>query len=202
MAKAPVQLSSPPAQISQKKVVDLKEKFVLAQHQDNSQPQREVYYSIVHKLSGRVRFRIPRLLHDEDYSQRLGMLLEADPAVTSFRINRAAASVVVTYQPNTVADAKMHERLICLIGTANKAIFLTPTAQPPATDANDENGLSWQLPALATTLAVLGGPIGLPIPPLIVAGTIAAATIPVAQRALEGITQEQKLNIDFLSTLR
>ncbi len=201
MAKAPLQLSSPPAQISQKKVVDLKEKFVLAQHQDNEQPQGEVYYSIVHKLSGRVRFRIPRLLHDEDYSERLGMLLEADPAVTSFRINRAAASVVVTYQPNTVADAKMRERLICLIGTASKAIFLTPTAQPPATDANDENELSWQLPALATTLAVLGGPIGLPIPPLIVAGTIAAATIPVAQRALEGITTEQKLNIDFLDLM-
>ena len=43
--------------------------------------------------------------------------------------------------------------------------------------------------------------MGLPIPPLIVAGTIAAATLPVAQRAIAGITLERKLNIDFLDLM-
>lgn len=118
--------------------------------------------------------RVPRLSHDAGYARRLQLLLEKDSLFTSLRINRAAASVVATYQAG-IADAKMHKRLIDLIQTASKIIFLTSADEPAATDANETDS-GWQLPALATTLAVLGGPMGLPIPPLIVAGTIAAAT--------------------------
>lgn len=94
----------------------------------------------------------------------------------------------------------MHKRLLDLIQSACQVIFLTPADEPAATDANETDS-GWQLPALATTLAVLGGAMGLPIPPLIVAGTIAAATLPVAQRAIAGITLERKLNIDFLDLM-
>ena len=92
MAKVPVQLASSPTQISQIKAIDLKEKFVLADERNgNFQLQPAVPYKIVHALSGRVRFRIPKLLHDKEYARRLELLLDANSQVMSFRINRAAA---------------------------------------------------------------------------------------------------------------
>ncbi|HCF27223.1 MAG TPA: heavy metal translocating P-type ATPase [Cyanobacteria bacterium UBA11049] len=198
MAKVSVHLPSPSASIVPG-VVGENEKFISVAQNGKLNAQPQVSYSIVHVVPGRVRVRVPRLSHDAEYARRLQLLLEKDSLFTSFRINHAAASVVATYQAG-IADAKMHKRLIDLIQTASKVIFLTHADEPTATDAN-ESQPSWQLPALATTLAVLGGPMGLPIPPLIVAGTIAAATLPVAQRAIAGITLERKLNIDFLDLM-
>jgi Cu2+-exporting ATPase len=122
--------------------------------------------------------------------------------VTGVNIKPAAASLVVTYKSSSVTDAKMRGRLSCLILAANEAGIVSATnnkslAKKSTTDAES----SWpgmQLSAVATGLAVLGGPLGLPIPPIMVAGTIALATLPVFQRALAGITTERKLNIDFL----
>ncbi|NMG20963.1 heavy metal translocating P-type ATPase [Brasilonema bromeliae] len=159
----------------------------------------EVPYSIVHTLPERVRLRVPRLLYDADYAQRLQVLLEADALVTSVRIKRAAASLTVTYKSSKVADTKIRSHLGYLIQAASEVVVLKPSKPKAASDANEEQ--SWpgmQLSALATALAVLGGPLGWSIPPVMVAGTIALATLPVIKRAWEGIRDERKLNIDFL----
>lgn len=66
----------------------------------------EVLHSIVHIIPGRVRFRVPRLLHDTDYAQRLQVLTEADAQVTSIRINRAAASVVIFKGQDAIASER------------------------------------------------------------------------------------------------
>ncbi|MFN6561106.1 MAG: heavy metal translocating P-type ATPase [Nostoc sp. ChiSLP01] len=165
----------------------------------------QVSYSVVHHIRGRIRLRVPRLRYDADYGQRLLTLLEADPLVTYVRIKPAAASLVVNYQSASVADAKVRSRLSYLIGTANDMGIVVPKANNSlATQPTEDAENSWpgmQLSAMATGLAVLGGPLGLPIPPLIVAGTIALATLPVFQRAVEGIVKERKLNIDFLDFL-
>jgi Heavy metal associated domain 2 len=54
--------------------------------------------SIVHAIPGRVRFHVPQVASDPAYVQRLEALLKSDPLVVSERINRKAASVVITYQ--------------------------------------------------------------------------------------------------------
>ncbi|WP_341527038.1 heavy metal translocating P-type ATPase [Nostoc sp. UHCC 0302] len=203
MAKVNVQLAPPPIEIAYETAREPNGIVRLAASNGHSRQQvPKVTYSIVHAIRGRVRFRVPRLRYDVVYGQNLQALLEADPLVTGVNIKPAAASLVVTYKSSLVTDAKMRSRLSCLILAASEAGIVPATnnnslAKKSTTDAES----SWpgmQLSVVATGLAVLGGPLGLPIPPIMVAGTIALATLPVFQRALAGITTERKLNIDFL----
>ncbi|MDZ8236544.1 MAG: heavy metal translocating P-type ATPase [Nostoc sp. ChiQUE01a] len=165
----------------------------------------QVSYSVVHQIRGRIRLRVPRLRYDADYAQRLLALLEADPHITNVRIKPTAAALVVNYKSSSVADTKVRSRLSYLIGAANEVAIVVPKANNSlATQPTEDVENSWpgmQISAMATALAVLGGPLGLPIPPLIVAGTIVIATLPVFQRAVEGIVKQRKLNIDFLDFL-
>jgi Cu2+-exporting ATPase len=141
------------------------------------------------------------LRHDADYSQRLQTLVAADTLVTGIRINRAAASVVITYKPSKVSDAKILSHLGCLIQTASEIVVLNASTnssiQQPA-QAQENSWPSLQLSAIATTMTLLGRSLGLAVPPIMVAGTIAVAALPVAQRAWAGITINRRLNIDFL----
>ncbi len=73
---------------------------------ERQQPPAKVAYSIAHAMPGRVRFRIPRIASDPKYVQSLEALLKADSAVTSERVNSAAASIVITYQTGLMLDAQ------------------------------------------------------------------------------------------------
>ncbi|WP_086763043.1 heavy metal translocating P-type ATPase [Nostoc sp. 106C] len=216
MVKPRVQLASPPTPIVPEIVEKHHENVALVKEQngkvtftDNNGHNRrqitQVAYSIVHVTRGRIRFRVPRLRHDRDYAQRLQALLEADSLVISARIKPAAASLVVTYQPRQMSESKMRSHLIHLILTASDpTIVITVVNKPAITQPPTDTENSWpglQLSAVATGLAVLGGPLGLSIPPIMVAGTIALATLPVFQRALVGITTQRKLTIDFLDLM-
>ncbi len=158
-------------------------------------PEPKVKYSVVHALPGRVRFRIPRLRHDSSYVQRLQMLLEAEDLVTDVRMKPAASSVTVTYKSSDIAAKKIASHLVYIIQAASEVIILKPSS---LTQASEEKSWSIPLSAIATTLAVLSGPLGLSLPPIMIASTIALATLPVMRRAWEGLSQEGKLNIDFL----
>jgi hypothetical protein len=59
-------------------------------------------YKVVHAIPGRVRFHVPRVSQDRAYAQRLQKLLKADAQVTSFRVNRDAASVAINYEPSVI----------------------------------------------------------------------------------------------------
>ncbi|MBE9209331.1 heavy metal translocating P-type ATPase [Nostoc sp. LEGE 06077] len=175
-------------------------------NRQSHQPTSQVVYSVVHTVPGRMRLRIPQLRNNAAYMQRLQTLLEVDPLVTSVKIKPAAASLVVTYKSSTVSDVKMRSRLSCLIMTANDAnVVLLDQKKPidnkPQEDAAEGAWPGLQLSAVATGLAVLGGPLGFAVPPIMVAGTIALATLPVFQRAIEGIVMQRKLTIDVLDLL-
>jgi Cu2+-exporting ATPase len=160
-----------------------------------------VTHSIVHAVPGRLRWRVPRLRYDANYAQRLLALLEADTLITNARIKPAAASLVVTYKVSAIKDAKMRSRLSCLIVAASDPGILPLNTKQTLTKSEDEEEQSWpglQLSVLATGLALLGGPLGVTIPPILTAGTIALATLPVVQRAFVGIVAQRKLTIDFL----
>ena len=179
------------------------------QPQSNIQNQDDVAYQIVHEIPGRIRFRIPRLATDLDYAHRLTVLTQADTKVTDVRVNTAAASVALSYDIGLICDEKMRTQgmenarshLISLIQTASKADILinlktASKAEEPEEETNYWSALA--LPTLSATLALLGGPFGLPIPPVLIGTTIAITAIPVAQRAIDGILNEGKLTIDFL----
>lgn len=154
---------------------------------------------VIHSLRGRLRLRVPRLRYDRDYAQRLEILLGSDALITSVRIKPAAASLLVNYKSNAVSDTKMRSRLSCLMLAASEpGIVLTDEEKLQPTLEKKDAGLGMQFSVIATGLAVLGGPLGLPIPPVMVVGSIAVASLPVLQRAVTGIISHRQLNIDFL----
>ena len=158
-----------------------------------------VSYSIVHSTPGRVRFRVSRLVWDDHYAHRLQVLLEAAPQVTKVRVKPAAMSVTVKYQTRKVGDEQILLHLQNLIQLATTAIV---PATSEADNAQSKN--SWsdlKLPALATFLTLLAGPLGLPIPAALLWGTVATASAPVAKRALDSIWQDKRLNIDCLDLM-
>jgi hypothetical protein len=63
----------------------------------------KVVCDIVHEVPGRVRFRVPRLVYDADYAQSLQRSLEANPDIQGVRVNRAAGSIVINYDVQTIA---------------------------------------------------------------------------------------------------
>ncbi|KZL51019.1 ATPase [Nodularia spumigena CENA596] len=156
----------------------------------------QISCNVIHTIPGRVRLRVPQLRYNRDYAQRLQTLLRSDPLVTRVRINSAAASLVVNYKSSAVNDAKLRSRLRCLILAASQAGIVLTDEKPATTLAKSWPGM--QFSVAATGLAVLQGSLGLPIPPIMVMGSIALATFPVFQRALSGIITQRKLNIDFL----
>ncbi len=166
----------------------------------STKPQHpQIYYTVVHKTAGRLRIRVPHL-HQSDYAQRLQILLETDNYFTSFRIKPAAASLTVTYEPNIKTTANIQKHVSHILQAANQVVVLKNSQQQPKTEEK-ESYPSWKFSAAATTLAIMGGPFGLSVPPMLIATTIALATFPVAQRAFEAIRDEQKLNIDFLDLM-
>jgi P-type Cu2+ transporter len=158
----------------------------------------KVQHKLVHAVPGRLRLRVPRLRQDKDYVQRLQVLLEADALFSSVRIKPAASSLTVTYKIGKATEAKVRSHLSYLIQAASDVIVLKPSTIKKADEETEKPWPGLQLSAVTTVLAVLAGPFGLPIPPLMIATTIAITTLPVVQRAWEGITVEKKFNIDFL----
>ncbi|AFY49614.1 heavy metal translocating P-type ATPase [Nostoc sp. PCC 7524] len=155
-------------------------------------PTQRIDYCVVHKIPGRVRFRVPLLAHDSQYAQRLQDLLASDDQITAIRVNQWASSVAIQYQLSGSSDELMQAYLVRLLHKAWECQQVKVNRQKP--EATDDAGV--KLPALATVLAVLG--LGLPIPRTIIAATVALAALPIAKRAYNSITQERKLNIDCL----
>ncbi|GAB1541350.1 hypothetical protein NUACC21_40210 [Scytonema sp. NUACC21] len=79
---------------------------------------KKVAYSVVHAIPGRVRFNVPLIVRDSKYAQQLEDLLTADKQLSSFRVNRDAASVVITYKPNVISDSRMRSHLASVIQSA------------------------------------------------------------------------------------
>lgn len=194
--------ASKPVQTPQTTAIELNGKSPREAEKPSSEIEpSKIDVQIVHKISGRIRFRVPRIAEDAEYTRKLTILLEADVQVTDVRINSLAASIAISYSVGAISIDQMESHLIELIQTADKInIPLNVKATPQEQEPQSESNLwpQFALPALSATLALLGGPFGVPIPPILIGGTIALSALPVAQRAIEGIVNEQRLNIDFL----
>ncbi len=85
-------------------------------HPDKS--ANKISYSVAHAIPGRIRFRIPRLLKDSEYANKLKQVIESDSRTTNVRVNPSAASIVINYQPGVISDEQMRSHLVNLIQTA------------------------------------------------------------------------------------
>lgn len=165
----------------------------LTSNEDPAEPEQK----IVHAIRGRIRFYIPKLRYDLNYACRLQALLKNDSCFTWTRINRVAASLIINYHSDYIPDDKIrsHVNYLILAATQSELVLETIPGKSP------QLSFDCQISALATGLAVLSGPVGLPIPSLIVVGSIFWATWPVLQRAVNAIIHHKKLTIDFLDLI-
>ncbi|NEP03066.1 MAG: cadmium-translocating P-type ATPase [Symploca sp. SIO2E9] len=159
-----------------------------------------ITYSVVHTTPGRIRLRVPRLVCDANYAQRLQSLLAEEPSVTSVQIKPSAMSVAINYKNQEVSDRQMLSHLANLIQLAPLLICAASSASPDKPES-DSSWFGLKFPLLATILTVLAGPFGLPIPAALIGGTVAAASAPVAKRAVASIWKQQRLNIDCLDLM-
>ncbi|WP_392477831.1 HMA2 domain-containing protein [Nostoc sp. C110] len=84
---------------------------------------KNIFYSIVHTIPGRIRFRIPLLGRDTEYANQLKLAMESDPRVINVRANPKAASIVINYKVGTISDNRMCEHLVNLIQTAQDVVL-------------------------------------------------------------------------------
>lgn len=76
-----------------------------------------IYFKIVHAIRGRIRFNIPLISEDPDYTERLEKAINNLPSITGTRINRTAASIIINYNPSQIADAQIQAKIAELINS-------------------------------------------------------------------------------------
>lgn len=166
--------------------------------------QAEISYSIVHAVPGRIRFRLPKISKNPEYLNQLTTLLATERRITAVRVNADASSIAISYETGCWSEDEAQQHFIHLIQTAPTAQVSLPQTSSSESESAESEANPWQnlaLPAFTTSLALLGGPLGVPIPPLLIGTSIAITALPVAQRAFECIINEQRLNIDFLDLM-
>jgi Cu2+-exporting ATPase len=150
---------------------------------------------LLHSVGGRLRLRVPAIAADRPYARRVAALARGEADVADVRVNRAAASIAVRYEP-TVPAERMRARIEALVARARDvSVALPQTAAPAARE-----GASAHLgpPAMTAGLAVLAGPLGVAVPAPLIAGAVALAAVPIARRALHSVRAERRLSIDVL----
>ncbi len=95
-------------------------------------------YSVVHTIPGRVRFSVPRIAQHRAYARRLEKLVKADVQVTSVRINRDAASIVITYEGGVIPVSHWVDLIQSPDEERAETNLTTATTQQPSSEENSE----------------------------------------------------------------
>ncbi|TRU19970.1 MAG: heavy metal translocating P-type ATPase [Microcystis aeruginosa Ma_SC_T_19800800_S464] len=155
--------------------------------------------SVVHSLPGRLRLRISRLASDRHFVKTLEQKLTSHPAITHFRINAAAASLVIEYAPALTPEINRD------FGSLWQKMLNQPNDSSIEPEKPQKLGKEeWSnlaLPTAATLLAIACQRFPQPGLSILARSVLLAAAFPVAARALKSIFGERKLNIDCLDLL-
>ncbi len=155
--------------------------------------------SVVHSLPGRLRLRIYRLASDRHFVKTLEQKLTSHPAITHFRINAAAASLVIEYAPALTPEITRD------FGSLWQKMLNQPNDSSIEPEKPQKLGKEeWSnlaLPTAATLLAIACQRFPQPGLSILARSVLLAAAFPVAARALKSIFGERKLNIDCLDLL-
>lgn len=160
-----------------------------------------VEFEIKHWVKGRLRIMIPRLAHDPDYGGRLHYRISATSSGFRVRVNPSSRSLVIEYDPNDHPAADVLEHItICIEDAAcPEATIEGPAPAQQESEFEISYARRLALPGLGLAM-VVGGMVGVMLPPLLVGGALFAAAIPSFKRAWSGIRDEKKLNVDFLDS--
>jgi len=148
-----------------------------------------VEYSIIHKIKGRLRLKIPCLSWDEDYAFNLEQLIIKSKIITEYRLNPAAASLVVSYNEESLHEAVILDYLETIIQTAAQ--------QETIIDILSVKEQNLGFPMLAMFTAIVATPLELPF--FLVGGLIVVAAAPLWQRL--GKSQNDLITFDSLDAI-
>ncbi|BAI91353.1 MULTISPECIES: heavy metal translocating P-type ATPase [Limnospira] len=164
---------------------------------------------VIHQVAGRTRFRLPLLAKHPQLATEIQPLLEKHSGITSVRINRVAACMVVQYVPNQLAAVDLSNLVINAVkDLTNQEFYDKPNFRvnnepetPEESGYLEETESSLRLPIIATALAVLSR-----FPQLTRLRSVARiafilAAFPVAKRAFNSLINQRRLNIDCLDFL-
>ncbi|MDV3002094.1 MAG: hypothetical protein N5P05_003700 [Chroococcopsis gigantea SAG 12.99] len=151
---------------------------------------KTINWEVVHKIPGRIRLRIPRLVWDESYQNRLERLLLRTITITGSKFNKFAGCVTIFYK-ETITEPVILEYLGQAIGRAEREG--TGETIPGETQENIA------LPAVAMATALIALPLELPL--LLTGGLIIAASLPLWQRVSQSFSQQGEINVDGLDIL-
>jgi len=182
--------------------------------QESSVPGLPSYVeSILHHSGRRLRFRLKEQALRSERLQQLEALLAVDPHVEHARINRLAGCCVVELsgdapelplgwirglpcsEPQLDAAAESAQLQLDRQQLQNRRSGSDPGAD------EEEKFVPTRiiLPVSSLALALLAGPLSLP--PLAVGGFILVAAHLSFRRAIQGLREERKINVDFLDAL-
>ncbi|MBD2521131.1 HMA2 domain-containing protein [Nostoc sp. FACHB-133] len=83
----------------------------------------KIDYSVIHAISGRIRFHVPKIAQDRAYGRRLERIVKTDAEVTSVRMNFDAASIAIAYQSRDIP-------LSHWVSLMELALEINPVTQP------------------------------------------------------------------------
>lgn len=154
---------------------------------------------VIHHTEGRCRIRVPRLVLDSEFANKLNWLIESLPFVTSVRLNPAANSLIVTYETGWVTDDAAIEKLVGCIQQAQTSVEqILPETKP----LDRPQVFDWEFlgfPFISLGLALTAAPLELPA--LVVGAAIAGAAFPWFNRATQSIVVNRQPNTDLLDSL-
>jgi len=71
---------------------------------------RECGIRVTHAISGRIRLRLHKMLHNDALAEELPALLAAVPGVTAVEASTATGSLLITFNPGNMATVKARQK--------------------------------------------------------------------------------------------
>src|SRR5215813_3528 len=168
-----------------------------------------IKHEVRHGIPGRVRIYIPDLRRVEGFAEACVQLLMRQDGVSNARVNHWCSSLVIEYDPSRFEPGnelnRVFETLTPELMASAHAAQSVANGSKRGAGSGDRDGNSgansvWSalaLPTASLALTLAGGPLGAALAlPMI--GYNAAPTF---KRAYEVLSQERRLNVDFLDSL-
>jgi len=136
-------------------------------------------FRVIHQTLGRIRISVPRLRDDAAYAEQLTKLIQSLSFVTSIRVNPAAQSIIVHYDPSKSDQEVLAGITTCYqqITPVETSVDLTP--QPSASQPAKQHAESEGELIARTSGEVIGEAIGEAIGELLLGppGAVIGATV-------------------------
>jgi len=160
-----------------------------------------VDYEVVHVIPERLRVRIPRLLNDPDYADRLQALVSKLPGITDVRMNKYAQSLIVQFDSTTVDLNSLLSKLAQAIQQATNILEFAPIVAEA--DGEREVINPWQqlwLPAMGLGLAVVATPFELPLLAVLLSTITLYSAVPMITDSIRNALRGE-VNADTLESI-